>query len=156
MICKQDRLSLAWIASLMLVATVASAEQSRDIGDHVVHYNTMSTALLPPEVARTHGIQRSSSRALLNVAVLKKSDEDNDMPTPVTAEVTASTINMTGQRRNIRMREVTEQDAIYYIGTFRVHDEETLDFTVRVTPTHSDRAPSEIRFRQQFFVDRRQ
>ena len=153
MICKQARLSLVWMTALLVVAVGASAEQSEDIGDHVVHYNTMSTTLLPPEVARAHDIQRSSSRALLNVAVLKKSDAEGEMPTPATAEVTASAVNMAGQRRNIRMREVTEQDAIYYIGTFRVHDEETLDFTVRVTPAHTDQAPSEIRFRQQFFVD---
>lgn len=151
--CKQARFSMVWMAVLLLIAAAANAEQSEDIGDYVVHYNTMSTRLLPPEVARAHDIQRSSSRALLNIAVLKKNDEAGEMPTPVTAEVTASAVNMTGQRRNIRMREVTEQDAIYYIGTFRVHDEERLDFTVRVTPAHSDRSPSEIRFRQQFFVD---
>ncbi len=150
---KQTVLAMAVMAGWMLVATGAGAEQSEDIGDHVVHYNTMSTTLLPPEVARAHDIQRSSSRALLNVAVLKKGEEEGEMPSPATAEVTASAVNMTGQRRNIRMREITEQDAIYYIGTFRVHDEETLDFTLRVTPAHSDRSPSEIRFRQQFFVD---
>ncbi len=152
MIYRKTRLSLAWMAGLLLIAAGVSAEQSEDIGDHVVHYNTMSTMQLPTEVARAHDLQRSSSRALLNVAVLKKSDE-GELPTPVTAEVTASAINLTGQRRNIRMREITEEDAIYYIGTFRIHDEETLDFTVRVTPAHSDQDPGEIRFRQQFFID---
>jgi hypothetical protein len=143
----------AAVTAAMALASQASAQQAEEFGDYTVHYNTMSTSLLPPEVARAHDIQRSSSRALLNVAVLKKSETEGDMPTPVTAEVTGSAVNMTGQRRNIRMREVTEQDAIYYIGTFRIHDEETLDFTVRVTPAHSDQAPNEIRFRQQFFID---
>jgi len=143
----------AVMVAALALATQASAQQAEEFGDYTVHYNTMNTSLLPPEVARTHDIQRSSSRALLNVAVLRKNDEEGDMPTPVTAEVTASAVNMTGQRRNIRMREITEQEAIYYIGTFRIQDEETLDFTVRVTPTHSDQTPNEIRFRQQFFVD---
>ena len=138
---------------LLMVAWVAHAEQSQDIGNHVVHYNTMSTSKLPPEVARAYGIQRSASRALLNVAVLEKSADDTEMNTPVTAEVTASTINLAGQRRNISMQEITDQDAIYYIGTFRIHDGETLDFTVRVTPSHSSEPASEIRFRQEFYVD---
>ena len=148
---------LAFPVLIMLLAAiaapVASAGQSEDIGDHVVHYNTMNTSKLPPEVARAYGIQRSGSRALLNVAVLKKSGNDEEMNTPVTAEVTASAVNMAGQRRNIRMQEITDQDAIYYIGTFRIHDEETLDFTVRVTPSHTDQPAREIRFRQQFYVE---
>ncbi len=148
---------MAFPVLILLLAAIAaagtSAGQSRDIGDYVVHYNTVNTSMLPPEVARAYGIQRSGSRALLNVAILEKSDTDDELDTPVTAEVTASSVNMTGQRRNIRMQEITDQDAIYYIGTFRIHDEETLDFSVRVTPSHSEQDASEIRFRQQFFIE---
>ncbi len=138
---------------LLMAAWAANAEQSQDIGNHVVHYNTMITSMLPPEVARAYGIQRSASRALLNVAILEKSPSDTEMNTPVTGEVTATAVNLAGQRRNISMREITDQDAIYYIGTFRTHDGETLDFTVRVTPSHSNQPASEISFRQEFYVD---
>ncbi|QOC22422.1 DUF4426 domain-containing protein [Wenzhouxiangella sp. AB-CW3] len=139
--------------TLLVPGTPALAEQSQSFERHVVHYNTLITAQLPAEVARAHDIQRSSSRALLNIAVLEKPEDEADMPSAVTAEVTASAVNRAGQRRNISMREVTEQDAIYYIGTFRVHDEENLDFTVRITPSHSEAAPYELRFEQEFFVD---
>jgi hypothetical protein len=153
MIAFRRPLFIAVAVVALAFAATAGAEQAEDIGDHVVHYNTITTDKLPPEVARAYDIQRSSSRALLNVAVLKKSENEGEMNTPVTAEVTASAVNMAGQRRNIRMQEITEEDAIYYIGTFRIHDEETVDFTVRVTPAHTDREPSEFRFRQRFYVD---
>lgn len=142
--------TLAMVGLLMVFAAPASAQQAVEIGDYIVHYNTLNTNLLPPDVARAYGIQRAGTRALLNIAVLRKGDADMD--TPVRAEVSASAVNLTAQRRQIRMQEISDQDAVYYIGTFRIHNEETLDFTIRVRPENSDRPAREINFRQQFFT----
>lgn len=153
---RQHPFSLIFVFAAGLAAglvTHANAQQAERIGDYIVHYNTINTNLLPPDVARAYGIQRAASRALLNVAVLRASDEESTMDTPSMAEVTASAINLSRQRRAIPMQEVADQDAIYYIGTFRIHDEEMLDFTIRVKPIDSDTEAREIRFRQQFFVD---
>lgn len=142
--------TFALIALVAIAAGPVSAQQAEDIGDYVVHYNTINTNLLPPDVARAYGIQRSGSRALLNIAVLRKGGEDMD--SPVRAEVEASAVNLTAQRREIRMQEITDEDAVYYIGTFRIHDEETLNFTIRVKPVDSEHRAREITFRQQFFT----
>lgn len=136
--------------ALLLLSAPAPAQQSEEFGDYVVHYNALNTNLLPPEVARAYGIQRSGARAMLNIAVLRQNE--NELQDPVHAEVSASAINLTGQRRDIELREINDQDAIYYIGTFRIHDEETLNFTIRVRPRDSDRPSHEISFRQQFFT----
>ena len=42
--------------------------------------------------------------------------------------------------------------AIYQLGAFKIHNEETLDFTIEITPRGEDR-PYIVKFRQQFFVD---
>ena len=47
---------------------------SENIGDHVVHFSAQTTDQLPPEVARAYNIVRSKNRAMLNVSVLKASD----------------------------------------------------------------------------------
>ncbi|MDH3612606.1 MAG: DUF4426 domain-containing protein [Gammaproteobacteria bacterium] len=120
---------------------------SADIGDHVVHFSAQSTDQLPPEVARAYNIVRSKNRAMLNVSVLREADNS-----PVTASVTVKTVNLTGQLKNITMREINEQEAIYYIGEVAIANRETLIFDISVTPEGVDSA-SDVRFKRQFFTD---
>jgi len=120
---------------------------SADIGDHVVHFSAQSTDQLPPEIARAYSIVRSKNRAMLNVSVLKEADN-----TPVTANVTVKTVNLTGQLKNITMRQINEQESIYYIGEAPVANRETLIFDISVTPEGVD-APSVVRFQRQFYTD---
>ena len=120
---------------------------SEDIGEHVVHFSAQSTDQLPPEVARAYNIVRSKNRAMLNVSVLSEADNR-----PVAANVTVKTVNLTGQLKNITMRQIDEQDAIYYIGEVAVANRETLIFDISVTPEGVDLA-AEVRFKRQFFTD---
>jgi hypothetical protein len=129
----------------------STAQQSQDFGEYVVHYNALNAHLIPPQVAQSYGIQRSSNRALLNVTVLKKV---MDTPgTPVDAEVTASGKNLTGQNREIEIREIRDPEgAIYYIGEFTVHNMETYNFTVEVA-VEGEAEPLVVKFRQQFYTE---
>lgn len=120
---------------------------SADIGDHVVHFSAQLTDQLPPEVARTYNIVRSKSRAMLNVSVLREADN-----TPVKAIVTVKTVNLTGQLKNVTMRELIEQDAIYYIGDLPVANREILNFDISVTP-EGIATTSIIPFQRQFYTD---
>lgn len=134
---------------LLLAATAlpAVAQQSREFGDYEVHYNTLNTNMLSPEIASVYGIQRAGTQAMLNVTVLRKDGRE-----PIEARVTATATNLTGQRRDIELRQISDQGAIYYIGQFRIHSEETLNFNVQVQPNGHDGAPLELQFRQQFFT----
>lgn len=120
---------------------------STDIGDHVVHFSAQSTDQLPPEVARAYNIVRSKNRAMLNVSVLEEATSK-----PVAAAVTVKTVNLTGQLKSVTMREINEQDAIYYIGEVPVANRETLIFDISVKPDGSDES-SDVRFKRQFFTD---
>ena len=70
----------------------------------------------------------------------------------VTAAVTVKTVNLTGQLKNVTMRQIDEGDAIYYIGVTPVANRETLVFDISITPDGVDSA-SEVRFKRQFFTD---
>ena len=120
---------------------------SANIGDHVVHFSAQTTDQLPPAVARAYNIVRSKNRAMLNVSVLRASDN-----TAVEAVVAVKTVNLTGQLKNITMRQINEQEAIYYIGELPVANRETLIFDISVIPDGADQA-SEVRFKRQFFTD---
>jgi hypothetical protein len=127
------------------------AERSQDFGDFVVHYNALNTNLIPPEVARGYGIRRSSSRALLNVTVLKK--VMNNPGTPVKARVKAEGTNLIGQRSTIEIREILDPEgAVYYIGEFTVHNMETFRFDVEVLP-NGESEPLLVKFKQQFYTE---
>ncbi|MDH4126864.1 MAG: DUF4426 domain-containing protein [Gammaproteobacteria bacterium] len=132
-------------------ATVPEAQPAGasnvDIGEHIVHFSAMSTDQLTPEVARAFNIVRSKNRAMLNVSVLRKSDQK-----AVTATITVNTVNLTGQLKNISMRKAEEGEAIYYIGEVAVANRETLVFDISITPDGVDRA-SELRFKREFFTD---
>ena len=92
-------LSVLAALSLLVIPLSLQAQQSQDFGQYVVHYNALNTNLIPPQVAQAYGIQRSSSRALLNITVLKKVMDNPG--SPVKAEITTTATNLTGQRRQL-------------------------------------------------------
>ena len=140
--------TLAGLVILMLAA-LAQAENSQDFGDYVVHFNALSTDMLPASVTKQYGIKRSKNRGMINIAVLRKVLGTTGKPVP--ARVTASATNLTGQKRDISLREIREGTAIYYIGTFPVSHEETLRFTVGVQP-EGEKDTFEVKFKQQFYT----
>ena len=144
-------LSIVFLAGMLAVSCKAEAQQSQDFGDYVVHYNALNTNFIPPQVAQGYGIKRSSSRALLNLTVLKKVMDNPG--TPVSARVTASGTNLTGQRREIETRELKDSEgAIYYIGEFPIHNLETYNFNIEVKVEGEDE-PLVVKFRQQFYTE---
>jgi len=136
---------------LMMLASIgAVAQQAEDLGTHWVHYSAINTSQLSPQVAGAFGIQRSSSRALLNLAVLRKNEDGLDRP--VRARIRVQAVNLAGQRRELELREVVEQDAVYYIASFRIHNEERITFRISVRPEDLDGPAREFSFQQQFFI----
>lgn len=135
-------------------ATVPVAEPagatSADVGDYVVHFSAQSTDQLPPDIARAYNIVRSKNRAMLNVTIIRESDN-----APVAGNVTVKTVNLTGQLKNITMRKIEEPGdvaAIYYIGETPVANRETLIFDISVQPEGTT-TTSEVRFKRQFYTD---
>ena len=70
----------------------------------------------------------------------------------VEADVQVKTQNLTGQLKNVTMRKVLDQEAIYYIGETPVANRETLIFDISVRPEGTDKM-SEVRFKRQFYTD---
>lgn len=140
----------AILSALVLTAALAPAQaESVRSGEYTLHYSAMPSTMITPDVARAAGITRSSSRALLNVAVRR--DSADGLGEPVPAAVTAEVRNPVGQLQSLRMREVREADAIYYLGEARFNDGDTLDFQVEATIDGEPR-PIRVRFSQQFFT----
>ena len=118
-----------------------------DIGEHTVHFSAQSTDQLPPNIAKTYNIVRSKNRAMLTVSVIQ-----NGTAKPEHAAVTVRTVNLAGQLKNVVMREIMEEQSIYYIGETPVTNRETLSFDVTVTPEGVQESSS-VRFQRQFYTD---
>lgn len=138
---------------LLLLAfsfTAAWAENSTTIPGYTIHHNAIPSASLDPAIAKQYGIQRSQYRGMLNVSIIK------DVPgtTGQSSEgvVLAKATNIRGQLISIPMRKVEEGDAIYYIGEFRIADQETLNFELQVQPRGTTRFYT-AKLSQQFFID---
>ena len=125
------------------------AEQSKSFGDYTVHYSAFTTDILTPEVAKSYRIPRSKNRALLNVSVLKK--VMNTAGTPVPAKIEASATNLSAQLRDLKVRELSDGGAIYYIAETTVDNEETLKYSLKILP-EGEKQGFSLEFQQQFFT----
>lgn len=142
-----NSIKTALLVLFAIIAAPVAAQQSQSFGEYEIHYNTLNTNMLSPDIASVYGIQRAGTQAMLNITVLERKSRE-----PVEADIFATATNLTGQRREIELRQVDDQGAIYYIGQFRIHDQENLNFVVEVQPEGHDGAPFQLTFRQQFFT----
>ena len=135
--------------SLFLLTTsfTANSQQYKTFGDYSIHYSAFRTDALTPEIARVYDITRSKNRALLNITILKKTETMK----PVRATIVATATNLSSQLKTFEMREIRDQEAIYYITEVYVAHREILRFNVAVTPEGEENTYS-FSFRQEFFT----
>ncbi|NNF15887.1 MAG: DUF4426 domain-containing protein [Gammaproteobacteria bacterium] len=124
-------------------------DRQQDFGDYRVLYNALTTDQLTADAARNYGITRSKSQILLNVVLKKKSGDSGYMP--ISGKVSAKANNLTGQLKNISMREITDGEAVYFIGQSSVTDGEYLTFSIEALPTGATK-PMAVTFKQQFYT----
>ena len=133
---------------LMLSVSVAWAN-SFEYENYIFHYNALRSDELPAESTQKAGIPRSRNRGLINLALRQKRADGSTFAVP--AQITVSAVNLNNQYRELSLREVREQDAIYYISDFAINNEETLRFQVNVLPEGAKR-PFKVQFEKQFFT----
>ncbi len=140
---------LALLLFIFTIAPVQAQETAKQFGDYVLHYNAVNTDFLTPEIARNYGIQRSKNRVLLTVSVLK--GDIGVAGQPVAADINAHATNLSDQTKKLNMKEVKDANAIYYIDTFSVTNEETVDIYITAKPKNGGPI-MDVKFRRQFFT----
>ena len=138
-----------FLANALCLGSASATPVSKDFGEYTVHINAFNSDTLQPSMAKAYNITRSKNRGLLTISVVKNSLSGN--PTPVKAKVSGKATNLTGQLKDIQIREINDGGAVYYISEFQVADKEVLDFTVYLTPNNNS-SPFTVELRQQFFT----
>lgn len=145
-------ISATFIPGLFLLSVCFSftvnAQQLKEFGDYSIYYSAFTTDFLTPDVARAYKITRSKNRAMLSISVLKKGATFR----PVRARITANAVNLSSQIKTLEMRELNDQDAIYYVAVAPVANRETLRFNLAVTPEGEENTYS-FTFQQEFFTN---
>ena len=143
------RTLLTIVVSLFLASTV-SAEQSEIFGNYTIHYSAFTTDYLTPEVAKLYQIPRSKNRALVNISIVK--NDDGILGKPVKALVEGAAKNLSEQLRELNIREISSEGAVYYIAETRINDQETLKYNFQITP-EGESSPYQITFQEQFYTN---
>lgn len=140
---------LLFISALSLVSLNSYAENSKEFGDYVIHYNAFRSDTISPEVAKQYGLTRANNRVLINIAVLQKVMNTTGKPT--SSKVTGHASNLTGQLKKLEFKEITEGNAIYYLANTKISDGEFLKFDIKIIPDGETRA-ARLRFDKRFFT----
>ena len=123
------------------------SETEYQFRDYTVHYNVIPSMSLDPHIAKVVGIKRAPYRSVLTIAV-KKHDQAQALNSSK-AEISGKAYNLIGQIRYIKLREIKDGNAIYYVGDFTALDHEKLKFEISVRP-EGEHASQELEFERNF------
>lgn len=115
--------------------------------DYTIHFNAFPSEHLQPNIAKAIGIERDSSHAVVTVVINK--NNESLKPQSVKANVNGNAFNLTGMMRRMKLREVKDHGAIYYISDFGVRNGERLTFNMSVRP-EGELQKKEFKFDKQF------
>ena len=133
-------------------AVTDAAEQKLRFGAYTIYYTALTTAQLPREVAAAYGIVRSSNRALVHITVIQGESMPKQQGQAVRARVKGSAVNLNGQGRSMKFREIMEgKDSIYYIAETYVSHQEVLRFNIELSPLDGQQ-PLNFSFEQEFYT----
>ena len=142
-------ISLFVLGLVLLLPGMSLAENATRVDGYVIHHNAFLTVDLSPEMANRYGIRRSPNRAMINISIIK--EVPGTTGKAVTAKVKVTARNLRGQVRNIPVREIKEENAVYYLGDFLVENQEQVTFTIEVIPTGTTK-PLYATLKQRFFT----
>ncbi|WP_413112968.1 DUF4426 domain-containing protein [Thaumasiovibrio sp. DFM-14] len=136
-----------FLSLLLSLSASVSAEQSVTF-DHIeVHYSAIPTTFLSPDIASNYRIQRSRYSALLNIAILDRTQDNQAM----IASVHGSAANLLGNKKTLSFREIREGSAIYYLAEVPHTHEEQYLFEILITTQGG--VTNTLRFRQTFYSE---
>ncbi len=135
---------------LLLLALTTTAEQKVTLGNFELHYNTFPSTFLSKEIANTYQITRSKNRGIISLSVLNKNQRP---PKAIEANINIMAKNLLNQNKDVKLIKIIEENqAIYYLGTFALNNQEDVNFNINATPKGSDEIIN-VKFSREFYTD---
>jgi hypothetical protein len=150
-------MALSFIVTLGFGGTVAAqVGQTKEIttsqtfGDYRVHFTVFNSTSIPADVAKIYNIVRGSDRALVNISLVKVSEQGASLG--LKADVSGNTRNLMQQSQALKFMTIDEGDAVYYLAPFVFNNEELLYFTVDVAHPELTK-PLRVTFNRTLYKD---
>lgn len=141
-----NHLAKLLLSSLLLLGTVSvNAEQKKQLGPWDVHYIAMPSTLLEPDIAKAYDLERSQYQGLINISVLKTSDQSAQQ-----VSITGMAKNLLGQQQTLEFKQVTEGKAVYYLAQLPYRNEQRMTITVQISQGSQQQ---QLQFDHTFYVD---
>ena len=139
-------------ASILLIFATSAAQADEKtfttFGDYQVLHTVFNSTFIKPDIASAYNLTRGKDHALINIALIKSSDEGQSYGLP--AKVTGTVANLMQQQKVLEFIEIKEQNAVYYLADLRFHNEEVLHFTINVNANGRDH---EVTFTKKLYVE---
>ena len=113
------------------------ADQAIQWQGYDIHYTTLSSRLIPADVAKLHGIIRADNRMVTNLSI-RKTSKTGEKGDPVTASIHGTATNLLNQQSVLDFTEVLEPNAIYYLANQLVDERDTLRYSISIQPQSSE------------------
>lgn len=120
------------------------------VAPYTLRANTLRSTFLPEEMARQYNIKPSPDLGILNVVILKQTQDEQ--PVTVPAKLSANQQNLLGQPELIELRKIEINDYISYLGTFNAKDQRIFRFTVQAQPD-GEKTHLTLEFEDRFAAD---
>lgn len=146
-----NKIALALISCMLLYTQTGLAEQKVKAGHYELHYNTFPSTFLAKEIANTYQIVRSKNRGIVSISVL---NTKTNPPAAVEAKVEIQANNLLNQNKDIKLFKIVEEnEAVYYLGTFALNDQEDVNFNISAKPAGDPDVELVVSFSREFFTD---
>ncbi len=144
----KPRITLACLALLFSISVLA--EQKVSQGDYELHYNTFPSTFLSKEIANAYQIVRSKNRGIISISLL---DTSKIPAMAVEGDIEISAKNLLNQTKEVKLIKITEKNqAVYYLGTFALNNQEDVNFSLTAIPTGSEERIA-AKFSREFYTD---
>lgn len=140
---------IALLPLLLLAAAAVLAQQSERFDQYELHYSVLNSTFLDPGVAATYGLKRGERDGLVNIAVREHRPDGTAVTLPM--QINGRTWDLISEQP-LRLTEIREGDAVYYIGSFRFINREWRFFELDFRPQGADQSYS-FTFKRQMYIN---
>jgi len=134
------------LSTLSFVSVAAQQDFYKTFGEYTIQYTAINTTDIDPDVAKQSGLPRSKKIGLLNIVALK--DEIQSFEPSM---IKLSAYNLLGQEVPLDLLIHKEQTSVYYLATFRKHENDNLWFKIDIQFTPESKVES-FKFTKEVFI----
>lgn len=134
------------LAAPAMAADSASLNRQQQFGDVTIHYNAFGSGMLQPSIARDNGLIRSKGMGVINITAIRDGKT-------VTASVDGSVADLTGRKKALSFRPVSENGSVNYIAQYDVQPDTSATYIFTINVKTGDDQANTLSFNQEIFSD---